>query len=36
LEVILGALFWRRDKKAEQLWTEHYVRQHTGIQAEHL
>jgi cation/acetate symporter len=34
--VILGSLFWRRDKKAEQLWKELYVRQNTGIQAEHL
>jgi cation/acetate symporter len=36
LGVILGALFWRRNKKAEQLWTELYGRQHTGIQGEHL
>jgi cation/acetate symporter len=32
--VILGSLLWRRDKKAERMWEELYVRQNTGIQAE--
>ena len=36
LGVILGSLFWRRDRKAEQMWEELYVRQNTGIQAEQL
>jgi cation/acetate symporter len=31
--VILGSLFWR-DKKADEMWEELYVRQNTGIQAE--
>ncbi len=33
LFVILGSLFWR-DKKAEEMWEELYVRQNTGIHAE--
>ncbi|HEY5101927.1 MAG TPA: hypothetical protein VII70_04020, partial [Steroidobacteraceae bacterium] len=36
LGVILGSLLWRRDKKAEEMWEELYVRQNTGIQAELL
>jgi cation/acetate symporter len=36
LGVILGSLFWRRDRKAEVMWEELYVRQNTGIQAEQL
>jgi cation/acetate symporter len=36
LGVILGSLFWRRDRKAEVMWEELYVRQNTGIQAELL
>jgi cation/acetate symporter len=36
LGVILGSLFWRRDRKAEEMWRELYVRQNTGIQAEGL
>jgi cation/acetate symporter len=32
--VILGSLLWRRDRKAELMWEELYVRQNTGIQAE--
>jgi len=31
--VILGSLFWR-DRKAEEMWDELYVRQNTGIHAE--
>jgi cation/acetate symporter len=31
--VILGSLFWR-DRKAEDMWDELYVRQNTGIHAE--
>ena len=33
LFVILGSLLWR-DKKAEEMWEELYVRQNTGIHAE--
>jgi len=36
LGVILGSLLWRRDRKAEEMWEELYVRQNTGIQAESL
>jgi cation/acetate symporter len=32
--VILGSLLWRRDRRAEELWEELYVRQNTGIHAE--
>lgn len=32
--VILGSLLWRRDRKAELMWEELYVRQNTGIHAE--
>jgi cation/acetate symporter len=31
--VILGSLLWR-DKKADEMWEELYVRQNTGIHAE--
>jgi cation/acetate symporter len=34
--VILGSLLWRRDRKAELMWEELYVRQNTGIQAEQV
>jgi cation/acetate symporter len=34
--VILGSLLWRRDRKAELMWAELYVRQNTGIQAEQV
>lgn len=33
LAVILGSLLWRRDRRAEEKWTELYVRQNTGIGA---
>ena len=36
LGVILGSLLWRRDRKAEEMWEELYVRQNTGIHAESL
>jgi cation/acetate symporter len=32
--VIIGSLLWRRDRRAEELWEELYVRQNTGIGAE--
>ncbi|MDI1302172.1 MAG: cation acetate symporter [bacterium] len=34
LAVILGSLLWRRDKRADDMWDELYVRQNTGIGAE--
>lgn len=34
LAVILGSLLWRRDRRADDLWEELYVRQNTGIGAE--
>jgi cation/acetate symporter len=36
LGVILGSLFWRRGRKAADMWEELYVRQNTGIHAEQL
>lgn len=34
LGVILGSLLWRRERRAEEMWEELYVRQNTGIGAE--
>jgi cation/acetate symporter len=34
--VILGSLLWRRDRKAQLMWEELYVRQNTGIHAEQV
>lgn len=34
LGVILGSLLWRRERRAEEMWEELYVRQNTGINAE--
>ncbi len=34
LAVILGSLLWRRDRRADEMWEELYVRQNTGIGAE--
>ena len=33
LAVFLGSLLWRRDRRADALWDEVYVRQNTGIGA---
>lgn len=33
LAVFIGSLLWRRDRRADQLWDEVYVRQNTGIGA---
>ena len=33
LGVLLGSLLWR-DRRAEEMWEELYVRQNTGIHAE--
>jgi cation/acetate symporter len=32
--VVIGSLLWRRDRRAQELWEELYVRQNTGIGAE--
>lgn len=34
LGVILGSLLWRRERRAEDMWEELYVRQNTGLGAE--